>query len=196
MTQAQWLWEFEALAHKETEEVERQLELFRLAKKQIISLLGLSLLSDDTTLKDNPDAFVPWALLGARREVAQSILTKIDKKEAEAKVEEDPEFERLSAAIASGEIGDMDPIISIDEEALKKARKQVEQEDLKMAGVRLVDKPRQVGHISFDKEEVAKRARSGLEDIVEARKQVEQEIEQRGNLAQGQGMSVLFDEDD
>ena len=193
MTSAQWLLEFESLAQKEKDDTERQLEFFKLFRKQMISMLGLNLVCKKEELEKDPEMYIPWILLGGRREVAQEIFENMEKEADISKVTQDEEFEKLSSAIASGDIGDMDPILDISDLKLDEVKKTVQLEDLKRAGVKLVDSVTPAAHISFDKNKMWDKAREGIKDIQEARQQVNKELED--NKKQAQGMSVLFDDD-
>jgi hypothetical protein len=194
MTSAQWLWEFEALAQKDRDDVERQLELFKLMRKQIVSILGLTLMCNKEDMEKDPDMFIPWVLMGGRREVVQSIFDKIEKEHVMKESIEDEEFEKLSSAIARGEIGDMDPILDISDLKLDEVKKKVRREDLQRAGVKIVDSVQNVPHIKFDKDAMLQKARAGLEDIQAARQQVNEEL--KTERKQAQGLSVLFDKED
>jgi hypothetical protein len=195
MTGAQWIWEYEALAKKEQEAAENNIEMFKMIKGQIIGLLGLSLMFDEKTLEKNPDLFMPWVIMGGRREIVHDLMEKFQASQAGRDAIDDPEFEKLSAAIARGDIGDMDPILDMSQLDLEKVKKQAQREDLQKAGVKIVDrKPAENAvHISFDREEMLKKARASVEEAQVARQAVKQEAQEQRK--QTQGLSVLFDED-
>ena len=195
MTGAQWIWEYEALAKKEQEAAENNIEMFKMVKNQIIGLLGLSLMFDEKTLEKNPDLFMPWVIMGGRREIVQTLMEKFQASQAGKDAIDDPEFEKLSAAIARGDIGDMDPILDMSQLDLEKVKKQAQREDLQKAGVKIVDrKPAENAvHISFDREEMLKKARASVEEVQVARQAVKQEAQEQRK--QTQGLAVLFDED-
>jgi len=193
MTTAQWLWEFEALVQKEKNDVERQLEFFKLIKRQVIGMLGLNLICKKEDLEKNPEIFIPWAILGGRREVVQEIFDHMEKETNIKSVTQDEEFEKLSSAIASGDIGDMDPILDISDLKLDEIKKSAQEEDLKKAGIKLVDKIEPSIHISFDKSKTWEKTKEGIKDIQAARQQVDKELE--SERKQVHGLSVLFDDD-
>jgi len=193
MTSCQWLLEFESLAQKERYDVERQLEFFKLFRKQLVSMLGLNVVCKKEDLENDPDMYIPWVMLGGRREIVQEIFERMEKEKAIESVTQDEAFEKLSSAIASGEIGDMDPILDISGLNLDGIQKTLQKEDLERAGVKLVDSVEPTAHISFDRDKMLERARGGIRDIQAARQQVSEELE--NEKKQAQGLSVLFDDD-
>jgi len=194
MTRAQWLWEYESLAQKEQESAENIVEILKIVKSQVVSLLGLSLMFDEETLKKDPDLFMPWVVMGGRREIVQSLIEKFQSSQAGKDAINDPEFEKLSAAIARGDIGDMDPILDMSQLDLNKVKQQAQVEDLQKAGVRIVDrKPGSAVHIGFDREEMLRKSRAGVEEAQVAKQAVKQELQEQRK--QSHGLAVLFDED-
>jgi hypothetical protein len=101
----------------------------------------------------------------------------------------------LSAAIARGDIGDMDPILDISQLDLEKVKRQAQKEDLQKAGVKIVDRKAAINavHIGFDREEMLRKAKAGVEEAQIAKQIVKKELQEQRK--QAQGLTVLFDED-
>jgi hypothetical protein len=144
MTDAQWLMEFEALQEMEKERVELFSEFFGIFKKMLIRLLGLDLpqymWSEDESDKES---FIPLSLMTARREIIEHFLKGMEEKEKIDQALEDDEFEKISKAMASGDIediADMEPVVSMKQidEALK-WNGPVRQKELKMLGIKIID---------------------------------------------------------
>jgi hypothetical protein len=193
MTGAQWLWEYEALSQKEQEETERNVTVFKIIKQHVVGLLGLNLMFDEETLEKDPDLFMPWVMMGGRREIVQALTEKFNAAQNKDAID-DPEFEKLSSAIANGDVGDMDPILNVSGLDMEKIKQQVRMEDLQKAGVRLVTNIPNMPHITIDKEEMFRKARANMVDALAAKQTTQQAAQEQGK--QAQGLAVLFDEDD
>lgn len=198
MTVAQWIWEYEALMEREKEESKKIIEYAKLFKSMMIGLLGLDLLLDEKDGEDKSGLFIPYALIGGRREIAQMILEKMDKDTQAQKAIEDEEFEKLSSAIAAGDdLGDMEPIMDLSniDAAIKKQNEADRLIALRRAGVKITDKPiaKNTPHITFDKERVLKKSREATLELYNARKSVEEQLKQEKRTP---GLQVLFDEED
>jgi hypothetical protein len=195
MTTAQWIWEYEALVEKEKGDIEKVLELTRYIKTLLIKLLGLDILVDDEGKEEG--VFIPYAILGARREMAKEMFERLEDDHHIAHADDDQEFEELSAKIAAGEdLGDMEPIL--DGEAIDRHFAEIEKkqkvQDLQKAGIKIVPDRKPTAHIKFDREAMLERARDTLRELDDARKNVEKQLQEDQRTSAG--MQMIFDDDD
>ena len=184
MTKAQWLWEYYSLREKEEEAVKTEVEKFKAFKIMTIKLFGLDLLNkkieedDPEELKEAIESgnyFTPLAILLGREAIVAHILKKNTEEKDIEEAMEDDEFEKLSAAVASGEdLGDMDPIINDPGPKLEWFNSG-RVEELKSLGVKLVSNTKDVPHHSIDVKEIKdKRLQQEL-----SRKKANQELEKQ-----------------
>lgn len=147
MTTAQWLFEYYALIEKEKTNTDQTIEILKTLRKVLIEVLGLDLLSNE----DNPESIVPFSMLAGRREIIDSIIEKIESKKRIDDALNDDAFEAMSRAMASGDIGDMDPILEpVDMKELK--IKNI-QKELSNIGVEIVDTPLPItSHVNAKKD--------------------------------------------
>jgi hypothetical protein len=117
MTDAEWLFEFEALKRKEKMEVEAQVELFKVSAKTLretlVHVLGLHLFvpkATPTTDDDGSTLFMPAVfLLGNHHLLSAHFKEKEKEADAEAAMN-DEAFEAFSAKLAAGDYSDLAPI--------------------------------------------------------------------------------------
>jgi len=142
------------MREKEKFEGDKISSLVKAFKFIMIKLLGLDLMNDRPNIEDKQQtdmdgiSFIPLSLIAGRREVAQIILDKLDKDEAATKAIDDAEFEKMSAAIAEG---DMSPIF--DGESPKDIINEIQNraEELQKIGVSLTNTTPNVPHIDVGK---------------------------------------------
>jgi hypothetical protein len=188
MTEAQWLWEFLALQEKESQQIDLVTEVLKATKKMLTKLLGLDLVKEAMTeeeLKEaGDDIAIPFALIAGRREFIQHIMEKVENKSKVAKAMTDTDFDAMSAAIAKGEIGDMDPILDTSdvERILASAR----QKELKDVGITIVDSVnKNVPHISLD-----------IGKIKERQQQITDIYDKAKDRSSKRGLKVAMDDND
>ena len=187
MTRAQWLFEYESLREKELFDAKQTVETLELFKTLLIHILGLNLLRDEDD--ENSPEFTPLSLISGRREIIQMILDKLEGKQSIKQAVEDPEFEKMSQAIASG---DMEPIMDPDIDGmLHNMNQQYKEEQLKAAGVKITTGKKVAGpHISFDADKMKERARDINQQLAQAKKDVSEQLTKEKKL----GYSVSFDD--
>ena len=121
MTDMQWLFEFYALNERDKTAHETTVQIFKLARRELISLLGL----DTVKLLDMPeDGFIPFAWLAGNPESLSFWREQGEKAEASIAAGENKDFDAMSdALLKAAQTGDMSPIIPnsgiSDEELLK-----------------------------------------------------------------------------
>jgi len=197
MTYAQWLWEYEALKQKEKDDVETSLELMKLFRITLIKLLGLDLLADKTEVdEDNEDmgpVYVPLAIMVSRREVVDVIMKKMDAESAIQKSLADDDFEKMSAAMARGELGDMEPVVSESTAQEDTVKDLLYREELAAVGVKIVENTPNIPHIQLNNSSAVKRSREMVRELEAARRSVAKElVEEKLN----QKTTIKFDEND
>lgn len=131
MRPAQWLFEYAALRDRENDQHELITAVVKQAKRLLVSMLGLDLAAqmvggEDTTQltgEDDDAPIVPLALLTGNPEMINHIMETLKKEKSESTDIADAEFDALSAKLAKGDIGDLDPIIfgPVDESVFKNA---------------------------------------------------------------------------
>jgi hypothetical protein len=161
MTDAQWLWEYEALREKERDQIDNVMEVFKLARRGLVKILGLDLIQqlwneESETGDYDEDAFIPMSLLVSRREIIEHFMKEMENKKGIKQAMEDDDFEKLSQAMASGEINDvadMEPVISNEQiNAALAWNGPLNQKQLEILGIKVIDKEDlgDTAHISFD----------------------------------------------
>ncbi len=151
MNDSQWLWEYFALKEKEKQQTDTTIEIVSMARRILISLLGLDLMKSDPVPgeekveTEKSDSFMPLSLMTGRREVVEMIVKSFDQQEKIKKALEDENFEQISQSMAAGNTTDMDPILEqIDTNAILK--KDFE-EQMRRVGVKIVDQTHDVPHV-------------------------------------------------
>lgn len=196
MTQAQWLFEYVSLKDKEKEDFEFVQMSFKALKRMLVNLLGLNLMNskEDTekmTETELENVFVPLAVMAGRREVVEHILKKF-KDEEQPEIKPDDEFEKLSQAIARGDdLGDMAPIIDIDEktdEKLKSYFNPGKEAQYQRLGIKIIEnQTRSVPTIKLNIQEMNERRaqqsrkhRESNESLIKHLQEEQKELHSRG----------------
>lgn len=122
MTDAQWVFEFQALQRKE--EMERKVEVemlktgARIFRDTLITVLGLHLFPGEVGAEregDGPPPFTPATLLFSNHHLLKMAVEQLEKKtkdeDAMSRAQSDAAFEEFSQRLARGDVGDMDPIL-------------------------------------------------------------------------------------
>lgn len=147
MTDAQWLFEYEALLARERDQAQLVATVLQAGNDGLIRLFGLDLLRKD---KDDK-SYLPLVLLAGRPEVVEMITKKSKEdealKQATDAMQNDDAFEMMSQAVARG---DMDMLTEEDMEQLRRSSQTAKQEELVRLGVHLVeDRPNIVPHVNI-----------------------------------------------
>ena len=180
MTDAQWLMEYYSLQQKEKNEYTMLEDGLKALRSLLVNVLGLNLLNDLSDVDANEEMFIPMSVLVGRREVAETILKKVDEDINIDKVMSDDSFEEMSKALANGtidDIGDMDPIFDIDESKIEEMQKEEREKELAMLGVKIVEHTPVVPHISFDNEDAMRDAQHRAHETKIAEQIIREEIE-------------------
>jgi len=207
MTSAQWLFEYESLRERESEQTELVIQTLKSLKHILVSVLGLNLMNGVIKKKDQgeeqedklDEVFVPLSLLAGRREVVELMLEKMQSDEVAHDAINDEEFEKMSAAIAKGEdLGDMSPMFDVDEklnETLTTWFTPVRENELQRLGIKIFEeKESEVGHVKVDIDEInEKRIKRALE-MRQAGEQVKQQIEEEKKTLKSRGVKVTFED--
>lgn len=126
MTDAQWLFEYNAIKNKEKDQINTIGSLYKNAvvsfRETLIELLGLHIAADDNPQKiifgegkDRDEVevsdFTPLVLLAGNPAMIEGAFKNREDASKVADALDDPEFEAFSAALEQDLVGDMDPVI-------------------------------------------------------------------------------------
>lgn len=122
MNEEQWLFEYTALKARERDEAKAQMDLLRVGRNTLISLLGLNVLGDLTEDEKRRAAdptlprFVPLAFMVAPPEVTKHWVDIATREEGIKEGVDDEDFDALSRELQqhlAGEVRSSNPLVQI-----------------------------------------------------------------------------------
>ena len=105
MTDAQWLFEAYALRKRERQETEQKIEFLRLQRQILVNMLGLDLVKQ---AGGTGEEIIPLSILCGTPEVMQQVLAERDNEDRATDALNDPEFDKFSEALATGNMDELD----------------------------------------------------------------------------------------